>query len=194
MLLLRSNAERDPVKVLDFLFFELEVAVEDSKVELAIEGRFVQFNLMDVKRIIERALVSIGLRLGGVIVASITEEVAIRLDGLQASLDLLDVLAAAQVGVSLRIEHAQAREEFVAVVAAQLSAEGMDCNIDAAAIGFELEDLAHDGGCFATEGLAEPVEVLQISLPQGEPNQLDVHLFEILMLQARDEIGSERCV
>ena len=46
LLLLLANTFRDPYHIADFLFLETDIGVENSIVELLLEGKLVKMNLM----------------------------------------------------------------------------------------------------------------------------------------------------
>ncbi len=56
-------------------------------------------------------------------------------------------------------------------------------------VGGYLEDLAHHLGRVAAEDLAVPVEVLEVGLVQCVTDELDVHLVQILLREAAQEVG-----
>ncbi len=56
-------------------------------------------------------------------------------------------------------------------------------------MGGYLEDLAHHLGRVAAEDLAVPVEVLEVGLVQCVTDELDVHLVQILLREAAQEVG-----
>jgi len=95
--------------------------------------------------------------------------------------DSIDVLGLAQLEGHVGVEEAELGEEADAVILGELGPEGVDGNVDGPPVSLELEDVAHNLGSTAPNGLAEPVKVLKVGLVEGVPDDLNVHLVQILL-------------
>ncbi|KAG5458325.1 MAG: hypothetical protein BJ554DRAFT_1467, partial [Olpidium bornovanus] len=114
--------------------------------------------------------------------ANATYDVAV-----QGGFNLLDVVRTSQLHAPVRVEASARRKQFGAVVLAELSAEGIDGNVDYPAVGLKL-NLAHNIRGGLSQGLAELVEVFEVRLVEGVTDDLDVHLIEVLRRQAVHEL------
>ena len=85
--------------------------------------------------------------------------------------------------------------ELLSVGLGEISAERVECDVDASTIGFEFENLCHDfGGLTASNtrvGVDPVVEVLKVVLVKSVADNLNIELVEVLMAQGTLEIGSE---
>ena len=92
---------------------------------------------------------------------------------------MLDVVRTGEQVVSLRVEFSYGREQSGALFLGELSAEGVDGDVDGAAVGFEGEDAGHELGRRSADGLAEGVEVLEVGFVECVADDLDVEVVQV---------------
>lgn len=113
---------------------------------------------------------------------------------LRHSLHLFVIISTGQCRQTIRVHLAATRIQLGAIVLRQFSAKRIDRDDDRTSIGLEGQDLAHHIGSGASQSLAELVERLQVRLVQRIPDDLDVHLVQILLRNTVHEERSQRCV
>lgn len=113
---------------------------------------------------------------------------------LRHRLHLLVIVRTRQRRQAVRIHLAAARIQLGAIVLRQLGAKRVDRNDDRPSVRLEGENLAHHVRRGAAQTLAERIERLQIRLVQRVPDDLDVHLVQILLGDAIDEERRQRRV
>jgi hypothetical protein len=71
----------------------------------------------------------------------------------------------------------------------ELGVEGVDGDVDGAAVGLEGEDALHDVGGGLPEGGAEVVEVFEVGFVDGVADDFDVEVVEVVGGEAVAEVG-----
>lgn len=208
---LLGHALTDPHDIAALLLLQLQIRVEDAKVELLHERVHVQLHLVLEELVLQRLVARI--------VARPVEQGRVLGIVLGHSLHLLVVVGAGQRGQTVRVHLAAARVQLSPVVLGQLRSERVDRDDDRTTVSLELErnvvikinrsmqkqnnnkrtsthgqDLAHNISSGAAEALAELVEGLQVRLVQRIPDDFDVHLVQVLLRDAVDEEGRQRRV
>jgi len=160
-----DDALTDPLKVADFLLFQLDVSVEHSHVRLAVEAVLQVLNFHAVEAVIEVS--------GAAFTFGITPHlpqcfvVVVRLQNLG---EVLQVSNGPNSTEGFWEEVAHGRDEVLArgfthlLVLAKVSGEGVDADVDRALVSGAVEDVRHVHLSFSAEAVAESAEVLQVRL------------------------------
>lgn len=129
--MLLGHALGDPHDVAALLLLELEVRIEDAKVELLQEGVHVQLDLVLEELVLQRLVAGI--------VAGAVEQSGILRIILGHGLHLLVVVGTSQGSQAIGVHLAAVGIQLGTVVLGQLGAEGVDGDDDCTTIGLELQ-------------------------------------------------------
>ena len=167
-----SDTLRNPLDVTDLLLLQLEVGVEDTIVELLLEGELAKPHLLLVEEILKSLAA----------VLSVTS-VVVQLPPLgvvvQSSTDIVVVGGLGQKLATIREQVTEVAVQPRSVIRGQLSVEGVDGDGDGPTVSLELKDLTHNLGGLTTLHLAVEEEVLQVGLVEGVTDDLDVQFAQI---------------
>ena len=173
------DALRNPGDIPDLLLLQLQVRVEHAILELLQERLLVQVHLRVEEPVLQ-------LRRRTQIVSTIRrrarlvlEERAVLAHALARGAHLVDVVRLRELVVPLGEEPADRGEELRALLLLELGAEGVDGDVDRAAVGLEGEDAEHDVCGGPAEGAAEGGEVLEVGFVERVADDLDVEVVEV---------------
>lgn len=120
----------NPDNVAALLLLELEVRIEDTKVELLQEGEHVQFHLVLEELVLERLVTGV--------VAGAIEECCILSIILGYGLHLLVIVGTGQSGQSVGVHLAAVGVQLGAIILGQFGAKRVDRDDDSTTIGLKL--------------------------------------------------------
>mmetsp|Transcript_8010 Transcript_8010/g.19920 ORF Transcript_8010/g.19920 Transcript_8010/m.19920 type:complete len:246 (-) Transcript_8010:471-1208(-) len=180
--LVLRDALGDPHDVPDLLLLELDEGVVHAVVELLLEGEPVEVHLLLEEEVLYRLVLVDGVRREELLV------LIVRVDG---SLHGIDVGGHGQARGALGVEEADGRVELLALLFVEVRVERVHRNVDRASVRLQLKDAPHDLRGAAAHLLAEGVEVLEVRLVQRVPDDLNVHLVDVLEREAVAEVGAE---
>nr|POE53604.1 hypothetical protein CFP56_28826 [Quercus suber] len=188
-----------------YLLAQLHPRVHDGVGELEGESQLAQLHLFLVEEVLERLALAIAAAHTAALVADATalaaaaalvHHRAVVVHAVDRDAHALRVVRARQHQRAFRVQAAEAGVQLLAVRLGQLGAERIESDVDAAPVGLEREDFAHDVGGRRAADLRilvhEPVEVFQVVLVQRVAHDLDVHLVQVLVGQAAFEIRRQR--
>ena len=163
---------RNPFNVANLLLLQLEVSIKDPIVELLLEGELAKPHLLLVEKILKSLspvlpIPSIGVQLPPLLVM------------IQRRPNIGPVSRLAQELDPFRVKVPEVAVQPRSVIRGQLSVEGIDGDGDRSAVGLEFENLTHHFGGISSLELAKLVEVLQIGLVEGVPDDFNVQLAQI---------------
>merc|ERR1719180_770347 len=84
----------------------------------------------------------------------------------------------------IRSQPSTGRIKLLSVVLRQLRAKGVDRDDERPSVGLESENLTHHIRSLAPDVQAEVVERFKVGLIQGVPDDLNIHLIKILLIDA----------
>merc|ERR1719382_2009853 len=178
-----SHTLADPDDVPALLLLQLEEGVEHTEVELLHEGVLVQPHLLLKELVLEGLLARVG---AGALEALLV--LAVVLGHLP---HLVIVISPGKSLEAVREESSTCWVELLSVVLGQLGPEGVDRDDERPPVSLKGENLAHDVRSFAANVQTEVVEGLKVGLVKGVPDYLDIHLVQILLIDARFEEGGK---
>ena len=119
-----EDALSDPDNVTNFLLLELEVGVESSIGTKAHEGEAVELDLIVDEGILE------GLLIITISKSSIGEELTVSGVGLNNRTNLISIVSALETLQTFGVEETERGIELEALIALDLSTEGVEGNVD----------------------------------------------------------------
>jgi len=186
---------RNPRQTPNLMLLQLDIAIKHPILELLQERHLIQMHLHREETVFQRrshsrdvALISrrrtIRPRRRRI------KERAILWDVFTYHSHLVDIVCFGEGVVTFGIETADGREEFRALFFGEFGVEGVDGDVDGAAVGFELEDAGHVVGGGAAEGETVVVEVFEVGFVEGVADDFDVEVVEVGGGEAVAEVGS----
>ena len=107
---------------------------------------------------------------------------------------LVIIIGSSESLEAIRSELAAGWVELLPVILGQLRAEAVDGDDEGSPVSLEAQDLTHHVRGLAPDVETEIIKCLQVRLVQGVPDDLNVHLVKVLLVDAAFEKGGQRSV
>mmetsp|Transcript_5817 Transcript_5817/g.13279 ORF Transcript_5817/g.13279 Transcript_5817/m.13279 type:complete len:229 (-) Transcript_5817:626-1312(-) len=197
LLLLLQNTFTNPNQISNLLLLQLDVGIKRRKVHLSLKCQLQHLHIPFVKCIIDgfpiRPSCRVDIPNGGILgkeLQDAAEFILVANVGEHGRACGIEVSYGGVEAFSVRCPHGRLVER---------SAEGVEGNVNGVGVGADLENVAHDGGSLAAEGIDILGKVLNPIFNETGFDNFNLHLFEDVgylapegsFLEKEGEIGSD---